>query len=39
MEGMSFWVILERVFSVMVVMLAERHEPKLENYVLSLFET
>ena len=39
LEGVSFWVILERVFSVMVVMLAERHKPKLENYVLSLFKT
>ena len=35
LEGVSFWVILERVFSVIVVMLAEQHE----NHVLSLLES
>lgn len=35
MEGVSFWVILERVFSVIIVMLAEQHE----NHVLSLLES
>jgi len=35
LEGVSFWVILEGVFSVIVVMLAEQHE----KHVLSLLES
>lgn len=39
MDGMSFWIILEHVFPVIVVMLVEQHKPKLENLVLSPLES
>ena len=39
LDGMSFWIILEHVFPVIVMMLVEQHKPKLENLVLSPLES